>query len=848
VLPNGLTLLLRESHHAPVANIQLWVGVGSADERDGEQGLAHFHEHMLFKGTERRGVGEVAGEVEGAGGRINAYTSFDVTVYHATLPSDSIDTGVDVLCDALRFSRFDADEVQRETEVVLEEIRRSNDSPGHVLGDALFDASYRVHPYGLPILGPPENVASFDRERVRSFFERWYRPDNIVVVAAGDFDSAQVRALAEKAFDGAEPGSAGRGRPVEPIREAAQSLLLRGPFERARLELAWPGVAFRHQDAVYLDLLAFVLGECDSSRLVRRVKERGALAERVDASSYTPLDPGLFSVSGETEPERLLAAVEAIATEVERLRFEPVSEDELDRARTIFLSGEHFERESVSGLAHKLGSFHVFGGDWRSEESYFEAIRRATADDLLRVAQEYLPAERVTAAALIQEDQETGLDEAALAAAVSSGAERARRAMRKPKALGDPAGGQASQSYELPGGGRLHVAPRREIPVVAARAAFLGGQLAENAGTAGISSFLTSLWLRGTKGRSAADLARSIEGIAADLDGFSGRNSLGLALEVASEELDRGLDLFAEVLLEPAFDENEIERERRDTLAAIDRRSDQLAQQAFQLFGETLFREHPYRLPIVGERESVEGFSADAMRAHQERLISADNLVIAIAGDVDPDSVAEAISRRLSELPTGRGPFAMPRDEEAPKEARSVTREKERAQTHLVAGFRGLSVDDPDRHALEVLAQVLAGQSGRLFLELRDRQSLAYSVSAVNVEGVAPGLFAIYIATAPDKVEAAKRGMQEELERLLTTPPSGDELERARRYLIGNFAIDQQRAAARAAHMALDSLYGLGPDASLQYPSEVRQIGVDDVQRVARRVIDLDAMVTSQVG
>jgi len=212
VLPNGLTLLLREAHVAPVANVQIWAKVGSADERPGEEGLAHFHEHMLFKGTERRGVGDVAGEVEGAGGRINAYTSFDVTVYYATLPSDALETGLDVLVDAVRHSIFDPLEVQREVEVVLEEIRRSQDSPGHVLSDLAFSTSYQVHPYRAQILGTAENVARFDEPMVRTFFRRWYTPDNLVVVAAGDFEAGKLAERIRHLFADAEPGGTARGR------------------------------------------------------------------------------------------------------------------------------------------------------------------------------------------------------------------------------------------------------------------------------------------------------------------------------------------------------------------------------------------------------------------------------------------------------------------------------------------------------------------------------------------------------------------------------------------------------------------------------------------------------------
>lgn len=843
-LANGLTLLLRESRLAPVADLQIWALVGSADERPGEEGLAHFHEHMLFKGTARRGVGDVAAEVEGAGGRINAYTSFDVTVYHATMPSDAIATGVDVLVDSLRNSSFDAEEVRRETEVVLEEIRRSEDSPGHVLGDAVFSEAYRVHPYGRPILGPASNVASFDRERVIAFFSRWYTPDNLVVVAAGDFDSRELAEEFRAAFEGAEPGNARRARASEPARSSMRSVVLTRPFERVRLDLCWPGPRFRDPVATHLDLLSFILGECESSRLVRGVKERDGMVDRIDSSSYTPLDPGIFSVNIEVDAPRALDAIETVVDEIARLSAEPVSQDELERARANFLASEHFERESVSGMASKLGAFHNLGGDWRGEALYLDAIRNATPGDLQRAAQAHLDPQRVMVGALLPEGEAGGLDEAKIVGAAQRGAERSKRAFSAARRVSSK---DEIISYEFTNGVKLHVQRRREVPVVSLRGAFLGGLLAEGADTAGLTNFTASMWMRGTRSRSASDFARAVENLASDVDGFSGRNSLGITVDVTSDKLEASLDLMAEVLLEPAFDEEEIERERRDVLAAIERREDRLAQLAYLLFTETLFERHPYRLPMSGTRESVGRFDAAAIRAHHERLIRSENLVMAVSGDVDPDEVARAISMRLAALPSGGFDFPSPEVESAPEAIRTAELVKDRAQAHLVLGFAGLSVSDPDRHTLEVIAQVLAGQGGRLFLELRDRQSLAYSVSAVNVEGLAPGFFSVYIATAPDKVEQARVGILRELERLISEPPTDDELSRAKRYLIGSFAIDGQRNSSHAAHMALDGLYGLGVANRQRYPAEITAITKEEVLRVARAILRLDAYTLALV-
>lgn len=871
VLDNGLTVLLRESHRAPVVELQIWAGVGSADERPGEEGLAHFHEHMLFKGTERRDVGEVAGDIEGLGGHINAYTSFDQTVYHATLPSASWREGLDVLVDAVRFSVFDEDEVRREREVVLEEIRRSDDTPGHVLGDLAFRECYRTHPYGQPILGPASNVAGFERSQVRRFFERWYTPDNLMVVAVGDFDANEVAAEIERLFADAPRGEAERSRPTEPPGDGIRVAVLRRPFEGHRVDISWPAARFQEREAIHLDLLAYVLGECESSRLVQRIREDAGLVDRIDAGAYTPLDRGLFSIGFETDAARLLEATRRIIEETDRLRREPVGRAELERARVNFLASEQFERESVSGLASRIGSYEAMGGGWQRESEALEILKSATPQDLLAAAKRYLDPSGLTIAALLPDTTDEALDGAALREAALQGLAAAKApativvedeedppghapsAVRNAPPLrfgplrttADGAGERLDA--RLPNGLDVHVLRRPEVPIATMRLACPGGLLTETESTSGITRFLNAMWTRGTRSLSAADFARRVEGLAAEIDGFSGRNSIGLTLDTLSESFEPALALFSEALLEPGLDPAEIDRERRETLAALDRREDRLGQRAFQLFSRTEFEDHPYSLTVLGEREAIESFDAAALSRHAERLIRADRAAVAIVGDVDPEKVGRWISERLGGMPSGGPELALPEVPARGVGVRESAQIKDRAQAHLVVGFRGVTLDDPDRHALEVISQLLAGQGGRLFLELRDRQSLAYTVSASNVEGLAPGYVSIYIATAPDKMERARAGIFEEIDRLVSAPPDPEELSRAIRYGSGSFAIDSQRSHARAAHIALDSIYGLGPDHTEDYPSRLAALTPEDVHRVAKRIFRTDACTISAV-
>ena len=846
VLDNGLVVLVRESRLEPVAEVQIWIDAGSADERDAERGLAHFHEHMLFKGTPTRGVGEIAGSVEGVGGAINAFTGFDATCYHATLPADAALAGFDVLADAVLHSLFEPAEVAREIEVVLEEIRRSADDPSHVLNDEVFAFCYRAHPYRHPVLGSAESVASFTREKLLGFYRRWYVPDRMVVSAAGDLDASAFIEHVRATFGAAKPGGARRERTPEPLARGFRSRVVARPFERASAELVWPAVSLAHPDAPLLDLLAYALGGGDSSRLHRRVKEELGLAEGIDSGCYTPVDAGLFSVSIDTDPTQLEAALAASIAETERVRREPLGVDELAKARRNFLASRAWERESVSGMARKLGSAQLTTGDPSFEEAYLARVERVSRDELLRAAAEWLDPARLAVVAVLPE-RAPQPSHAALEAAVASGVARTARRFAAPVRAQDAS--ERVHAYALPGGARAFVLPRREVPVVAVRAAVLGGQLAESEECAGLGSFLSGVWLRGTATRSAAEFARNVESLAAEIDAFSGRSSSGLTLDCTSDAFAEVLPLWAEALVFPAFDEEEIERERRDVLASLDRREDRLGTLAFDLFQRAHFERHPYRLPMPGTKASVARFTAEAVAAHHAKLVRTDNLVVSVVGDVDPDEAAAALARELADLePSEEKLFALPELEPAPREIRRAAERKARAQAHLVLGFRGVAVDDPDREALEVLSQLLAGQGGRLFLELRDRQSLAYSVSAMNLVGYAPGYFCVYIATAPEKVEIAQRGMFVELERLLQSAPSEAELERARRYLIGTHAIGQQRSSQRALSMALDARYGLGADADRAFPERVRAVSAADLLRVARRVLVLDRYTLATVG
>ena len=332
-LPNGLTLLVEENHSAPVVAIQVWVRVGSADEQADEAGLAHLHEHMLFKGTSRRGPGEIARSIEASGGEINAWTSFDQTVYHVVLASQFFAEGMDVLADAVTAAAFDPDELRREIEVVCEEIKRTQDSPPRKLSRELFSSAFSRHPYGKPVIGTEASVRSFTREGILRFYRRWSHPRNMVVVAVGDVREEEAVRLAQEKF--AWTGASferGPARPAEPRRERPAARLKTEAVKEGYLSIAWPAPPMVHDDVAALDALAIVLGHGEASRLNRALKRDRLLCTETQASCYTPIDPGLTIVGLTLQPANAREAVREALAQTYRLREQEVTAEELSLA------------------------------------------------------------------------------------------------------------------------------------------------------------------------------------------------------------------------------------------------------------------------------------------------------------------------------------------------------------------------------------------------------------------------------------------------------------------------------------------------------------------------------------
>jgi zinc protease len=843
-----MTVILQPKPTAPVVACNVWVGVGSADETPEEAGLAHVHEHMLFKGTDKRGVGEIAREVEAAGGRINAFTSFDQTCYFVAMSSRYMETGLDILSDAVRHSSFDAEELDRELEVIREEIKRTKDNPSRVASLTLFETAYREHPYRLPVIGTTESVSSFERQDVVDFFEKHYVANNMAVVLAGDFEMSEARDQIEEYFGTMEPAEEYEraDRAVEPVQEG-----FRGKVEQRDLQQTHLRVGFHIPDVVdedipALDLLSAILGYGDASHLVQTIQRKRQWVNSISASAYTPRDAGLFYLSANYQLDDQQQrghgeTLRGILEEVFRFRQMRVSEQDLERARTIIESQEIYGKQTVEGLAMKLGHYQMVTGDPGFEQEYYERLGEVTPEDVRRVAEEYLTPDNCSAV-LMHPEEESAVEVAELEAEVQRADQVVEQEAVGPGLQTDDEG---FARLEIPDGPTLVIQEDHSIETFSIRGLARGGVRYESADQNGVNKLLSELLTRGTANRSAVEISHEVESMAGSISGISGRNTSGLTMSGLSRFFSKSFDIFADSLLGASIPEEEFEREQKILLQKIQGRRDKLGAVNFDQFTEAFFGPHPYGRPTIGTEEAVAGLTAEDVRRFHRRLFHPRDLVISVVGDVDPADVVDKVERYFVEPEgeLGEAPkIAEPDRRTAPE---LVVGDLEKEQAHVAVGFDAPLVGQEDRYPLRVLYAILSGQGGRLFYELRDRQSLAYSVHAKMLLGLDASTFSVLIGTSPEKVEQAVEGIFEQIGRVRRDGVTDQEVARAKRYLVGNHDIGLQKNGSRSLSMGLDELYGLGYKRSTEFGEHIDAVTRQDIRRVAEAYLQPGRSVTS---
>jgi zinc protease len=846
-LDNGLQVVFKPVAGAATVTTMLAYKVGAADEDLSATGLSHYLEHLMFKGTDKLMPGDIDRTTLRNGGRNNAWTNEDLTTYHFDFAADRWEAALAIEADRMRNLRIDEKhEFQQEKGAVIAELDGNEDNPFELELKAILPRLFGADsPYGHPVIGERLHVRRATAEGIKEYYDRWYHPNNAVLVIAGGFDPDRALRLVREKFGPIPAGTLPERKKARAnSRTRPDRFEFESKFDVPRFVIGYNTVAVGHADEPALAVLASALTGGKSSRLYRTLVEDKRVVSAVSAGSQVGRYPGWFAVQAELLPGHKPAEVEKLVLdEIGRLAAEPLPEAELARVKRRLLAAEVFAKESVHSLAEDL----AVGIALRGFDEHKKMLGRyaaVTAADVQAAARKYLNADtRVTVVSNPAGGNPAG------------GGKPDRPDPRRQPA--NPAGGGAgteltrARKHVLPNGLTLLLLENHRLPVVAAQAFVRGVRLSEKPDQAGVASLMGSLLDEGTTSRSGREIADLIEGVGGDL----AMNPAGGRVKVLTPDTDLGLSLLIDCLVRPAFPAEAFERLKVHSLAAIDE-----AQVRPDLKAELLFQEkiygpmHPFGRPALGTKDTLARLTPDDCRAFHKATFVPDRTILAVVGDFDPAEVKARIERLTADWKPGGQPLPRLAPPEMPTGfIETIVSQADAAQLYFHLGHPGIRRSDDDFYPLMVMDYVLGTGSGftdRLSGRLRDRQGLAYTVSA-NITGTAgeePGVFHCFIGTFPDKLRQVQEAFIDEIRRIRTETPTSQEVGDAKSYLTGSIPFRVTTSDQVAEQLLQIERFGLGFDYLDVFRRKIDAVTPEQVRAVAARHLHPDRMVLVTVG
>lgn len=830
-LSNGLTVIVQENHVAPVATVRCYVANtgGAFEGRYLGAGLSHVLEHVVSGGsTTRRSETQIREIINTFGGATNAYTSHDLTAFYIDCPAKDTMACIELLADSMQHCKFAPAEFSRELKVVKRELADGEADRGRVAWKLLGQTVYQESPARHPVIGYLDVLNATTNEAIIDFYRERYVPNNQVFVVVGDVKTREVLDHVARQWMGTPRGrETAVAMPAEPEQLSPREAIREMDGATYDMILAWPTIPLSHPDLYALDVAAYVLGEGESSRLVRQLKYERQLVLSVGTASYTPsFVRGWFGVMASSRPEHWKEAAEGIAHAVYRLRDELIGPVELNKAKKQKAAELIFEQQTVQQSAESLGRNFIATSDPLFDKHYVDAIQKVTAEQIRDAARRYLLPERLNRIIL-----------APPGGAPKAGA--AETAAREDEV----------QVERLPNGLRVLLKRHRNLPLVSMQAYVLGGSLVDDETRAGRSSLVGQMLDKGTRHMTASQIAEYFDSVGGKFSTGAGRNSVYATATVLRDDFTQAFTVFAECFTQPAFPAEEFEKVKRLALGAIERRRDNPQQEAFETFFDSLPASTPYHLIQGGKTETVQRLTVEDMRSYHDRHFVPDQMVVAVFGDVELAQALKMAQRHFGQLKRSEASPSLDfrRDNSIPK---SIVRHKQTGKPTgiVVLGYPGASIlDKQDEAALTLLDAIMSGYNypgGWLFNELRG-EGLVYAVDAMQVTGPAPGYFVIYAQTQPDKIAEVVTRFQRNVQRARSGQITPEEFRNAQKMVIAMHDQENTTIGAQAQLGALNELYGLGVDYDKSFAARIQAVTLADVIRVANKRFDHSVLVTT---
>ena len=854
VLKNGLTVIVREQHAVPLVSITTHVKAGYFDEDDRISGISHVIEHMFFKGTAKRPVGEIARETKTLGGTLNAYTYYDRTVFYTVVPAANAFAALDIQADALWHSSFDPEELKREIEVVLQENNRKLDNPSAVASEKLYATAFTQHRMKRWRIGTTEGLRALTRDDVVAYYEKYYRPSNVIVTVVGAVDREKIFAEIARLYGGQENIPVQRDpSPVEAAQTATRYASQHGPIQQSRVAVGFHAPGMLSEEARSLEVLAAILGTGRSSRLNQILRDQKNLITSGSAALQGFRDLGYFEI--DTETGSPLEAATAVLAEVENVKRFGVTAEAVARAKAA-IAHDYFERfETVGDSGDELAYYEALG-DWKRSSSYLADIARVTPQRILDAARKYLVNSNLTVFEYLPDSVQRDFSDAEFKAAVLDNVDAAvikREEQELPVTAQIPTQAQGQQPlggtlvadmtgtirrYPILRGPDAYILEDHRLPLVSFGIFYPGGRLYETSKNAGITELMLRTALRGTSKSDSADIARRLENAGARIQIVNEPDFFGFIVNGLSGQISPALQILMEVLHQPAFAEPQVASERSLQLARIRNLRDDNVAFPVSLFMRTLFGEASYAFPAIGTEAGIEKLTGIELREwflNNERRVLP---TIVIVGDTRGTALVAPLTDALTnEDLEPRDIVAMPRLQ-IPRATQETVEPVSRQQTALVYGFPGVGRGANDRYKLELFSNIVSGLGGRFFDAIREKQGLAYTVRTTNVFNTRGGAVFTYTAFSPEKEAEVRAALDAEYEKLRKDGVTAEELRKAVEFAIGDHDIALQTRDAQVLEYARAVYSGAGAQSVARYSAAVQAVTGEELKKAFQQYLD----------
>ncbi|NDV26397.1 pitrilysin family protein [Desulfovibrio sp. JC010] len=841
-LKNGMSVLIKEDDRFPLVNVRLFVHAGSAYEEPEQAGISHLLEHMVFKGTETRAPGQTAREIESVGGDMNAATSFDYTVYYVEVPENEWKLGMDIVTDMTFNAKIDPEELKSEREVVLSELERGEDNPGSRIFKTLQSIVWKDTSYQWPIIGYRDTVKGISSEDIHAYIDRLYQPQSMLLSVVGKIDPEAVAREAERLCGSRKSVNPVVPPTVFPVPATGKTTvkIVPGKWNKAYIGAAFPIPGLSSAKIAGLETMCELLGGGETSRLYRKFKYEKRMVDSISVSSLTLERAGMLYVFATLDADKVDEFWKELMVELSSVDFNDFTDREMDRVVINLEDSLFLTKETLSGLASKLGYFQFFEGGQEAEENYLYDLRNITREQLQLLYDEYFDPEKLAACMLMPEGVEA--DAQVFEKAVAEN----WPAKIKAAAQAEDAGPGEADTIELANGSKLVFIPDETLPYTAMSMYWVGGDADLTPEEQGLAAMVSQSLTRGTETMNATELEDFVSDRAASLGATAGREVFAINAKFPSRFTDDMLPLISEIISSPRFAAEELDRARQDQVSAIKRKEDRPLSLAFRNIFPFLYKDGSYSYFHLGMPEVVEKFTREEVAGYWQKQ-SSRPFVISICGDYDREALTAFAKGLDGNLVAKDTAVAVPAPNWGGEKDLTMTL-PDRNQAHLMVIFSVPGMEDEEATAgLSLLRASLAGQSGLLFRDLRDKQGLGYTVTAFLWQAPKTGFMAFYIGTKPEQLEQAMAGFDKTVKMLKESDLPEDEILRARNILRGEYYQDHQSLLSRSREAASLIVKGFQPDLDQKIIERAAKIDAAQVRELINKYIDWNNKYTLTV-